>query len=240
MHVAFVDESATRTGVYVFAAVVASSPQIKSLSHRLDDLVDQLHHKHGVETGAELHAHELFHGLGPWDAVPPRARLWAQERVINAIRDTDVKLCMRGVDGPRLKERQRRRRYPTNFSVEQEAFKHLLQRLQLFAEGHQSDVLVIADERSDRDSHRTDLAMHRLDGTPGDYWRTNFENILDTVHFAPSHHSRMLQAADHYAFFARRGIEVQHESDQRAEQAMARISQILTGKPSFGCGVWSP
>ncbi|MFN3866058.1 MAG: DUF3800 domain-containing protein [Demequina sp.] len=103
-----------------------------------------------------------------------------------------------------------------------------------------SPILVIADERSDRDAHRQDLAMHRLEGTPGDYWRTTFNLILDTVHFAPSHHSRMLQAADHYAFFVRRRLEVPRERNPDAERAMDSIATILCGDSAFGCGVWYP
>lgn len=240
MQVAFVDESSTRAGVFLFGSVIATAPQILDLTRALDQITAGLAVTHGLDPSVELHAHELFAGKGAWSGVPPRARIGAQVAIIEAIGESGALLCYRGVDGPNLRSRQARNRYPVNFTVEQEAFKHLLQRVQEIAQAKNTNILVIADERSDRDSHRRDLAMHRVYGTPGDYWRTTLDRILDTVHFAPSHHSRMLQAVDHYVFFTRRRLEVQKESDARAESAMERIMAIISGNQSQFCGVWTP
>jgi hypothetical protein len=51
---------------------------------------------------------------------------------------------------------------------------------------------------------------------------TMLSSLLDTVHFAPSHRSRMLQAADMLAFTYRRHQTVL-ESDQRAQKIMDRM-----------------
>jgi len=53
-------------------------------------------------------------------------------------------------------------------------------------------------------------------------------------------HSRMLQAADHYASFTRRRLEVPREANERAEKVMAGLMETLDGPHSYECGVWSP
>ncbi|WP_171467693.1 DUF3800 domain-containing protein [Cellulosimicrobium sp. 72-3] len=241
MYLAYIDESETRRGVYVFGAVIATAEQSAALTESLDDLMWQVWTDHRVSWRTELHSKEICGGKGPWKNVPPGVRAWISEQVIERIAKSGVRLCARGVDGPALKRRQAREHYPVNFTVEQESFKHLLQRIDAFASANRSHALVIADERDDRESHRANLALHRVTGTPGDYWRTNFNHILDTLHFAPSHHSRMLQAADHFAYFYRRRLEVPSENDARAEAVAQRIAQNVRAQGvAYNCGVWTP
>src|SRR5690606_527155 len=63
--------------------------------------------------------------------------------------------------------------------------------------------LVIADEVDGQAGHRADLSSYREVGTTGDRHR-KLTRIVDTLHFAPSHASRLVQAADMIAFLARR------------------------------------
>ncbi len=76
----------------------------------------------------------------------------------------------------------------------------MLQRVDEIAHRQDVHALVIADERADRDRHRERFAVYQAYGTPGTYMHSTLDRILDTVHFAPSHHSRMLQIADVLAF----------------------------------------
>lgn len=241
MFLAYIDESATRAGEYYFASVIATGEQAHDLTGRLDRLMHQVQRDQGVPWRTELHAKELFGGEGVWACVAPAYRAWVAEQVVAETVDSGVRLCARGVDGPRLAARQARENYPVNFSVEQEAFKHLLQRVDAYARAHHTHALVIADERNDREARRQDLALHRVTGTPGDYWRTTFGSILDTLHFAPSHHSRMLQAADHVAFFFRRRREINPERDTRTEAVVARIAEQMSDpNVAYQCGLWVP
>ena len=84
----------------------------------------------------------------------------------------------------------------------------------------------------------SDLATYQTEGTPGVYMQTKLDSLLDTVHFAPSHHSRMLQAADMLAFTYRRFKTIM-EPDPRAQRVMDRLSEKLTmsGK-LFQPGQW--
>lgn len=241
MFLAYIDESTTRAGDYYFAAVIATGAQSSDLTERLNRLMSQVWRDQRVPWRTELHAKDLFGGEGVWANVAPAYRAWVAERVIQETVESGVRFCARGVDGPRLLARQARENYPVNFSVEQEAFKHLLQRVDGYASAQGTHALVIADDRNDREARRQDLALHRVTGTPGDYWHTNFGAILDTLHFAPSHHSRMLQAADHVAFFYRRRQEINPERDPRAETVVARIAALLNAPTvAYQCGLWVP
>jgi hypothetical protein len=98
--------------------------------------------------------------------------------------------------------------------------------------------LIIADNRSDRERHREHFATYQTRGTPGVYMDTTLDRLLDTVHFAPSHQSRMLQAADMFAFIYRRRQTVQ-ESDPRSEAAMRKLwSAILDLQKVYNLGSW--
>jgi hypothetical protein len=55
--------------------------------------------------------------------------------------------------------------------------------------------LVIADERARADRYREEVGYYRRYGTSG--WKaTKLDRLVDTIHFAPSKFSRLLQAAD--------------------------------------------
>ena len=98
-------------------------------------------------------------------------------------------------------------------------------------------VLIIADDRGDQERHRDRFATYQTEGTPGVYMHTTLDTLLDTVHFAPSHRSRMLQAADMLAFIHRRFLTVT-ESDPRAAENMRRLWIKVVGERLFNQGSW--
>ncbi|MGV9981071.1 DUF3800 domain-containing protein [Micromonospora wenchangensis] len=72
---------------------------------------------------------------------------------------------------------------------------HLLERVDGYAASKAEYALVIADEVPDQAGHRADLGRYRVSGTGG-YRSRRLTRIVDTLHFAPSHVSRLVQAAD--------------------------------------------
>ncbi len=82
------------------------------------------------------------------------------------------------------------------------AFMYLVERVNQFARGRRTTSILIGDlehggvvERSVRN-----LSEYRQNGTLYAFGQ-NIGNIVDTVHFAQSHHSRLLQLADTYMWF---------------------------------------
>ncbi|WP_431915639.1 DUF3800 domain-containing protein [Micromonospora wenchangensis] len=70
-----------------------------------------------------------------------------------------------------------------------------LERVDGYAASKAEYALVIADEVPDQAGHRADLDRYRVSGTGG-YRSRRLTRIVDTLHFAPSHVSRLVQAAD--------------------------------------------
>lgn len=226
MIIAYVDESFSRS-FFCFAAVLADEHAIRGPTFALDALIESASADYGFGPGAEIHGYPMFHGRADWASVGARARVWIFERVIDAILESDVTVLLRGTHTQRLDEMQQRRRYPVKYTREQECFKHILQRINQVASSQDTHALVIADDRDDRDSHRAHFAAYKNFGTPGAYMATNLDRILDTVYFAPSQPSRLLQAADILAFtYHRWTTRVEHDS--RSREVMFRIKDKIT------------
>lgn len=237
MLLAFVDES-DRGDFHGFGAVIADGAATRALTDALNAIVLQASIDFGVSPTAEIHGHPLFHGNEDWSGVGARARARIHEQVIDAILAADVTILLRAVSAARLRAHQERANFATRFPPEQVCFQHILQRVDKLAKRRGEFALVIADERGDRERHRERFALYKTEGTPGVYRHTKLEALLDTVHFAPSHHSRMLQAADMLAFTYRRRKTIQ-ESDPRAQQVMDRMwSKVQQSGKVFEEGQW--
>jgi hypothetical protein len=230
----FVDESFKRD-LYGFGAVVADALQTRAIAARVQGVVSALA-EFGIEGAAEVHAHPIFHGKGIWSEVPPRVRIKVSIEVVDAVRESGATVLLRGVPPTRLRRYQETRGFQERHPPEQVAFQHLLQRLDRLAGNQETHALVIADERADRDRHRERFAAYQAYGTPGTYMHTKLERLLDTVHFAPSHHSRMLQVADVLAFVWVRSQTVT-ERDERQARVMRSLVEDIE-RCSFSRGVW--
>lgn len=234
MLLCFVDES-FKADFYGFGAVMADAEQTRALTAHVHGIVAALD-GYGVAPRTEIHAHPLFHGKDAWTGVPPRVRAKVFIDVVDAVRASGATVLLRGVRPERLRRHQDARAYPDRHAPEQVAFQHLLQRADRTAAANETYALVIADERSDRDRHRERFAVYQAYGTPGTYMHTRLERLLDTVHFAPSHHSRMLQIADLIAFVWVRSQTVT-EQDARQARVMASLVADIQGCAS-GAGTW--
>jgi hypothetical protein len=235
----YVDES-THGSFHGFAAVLADDYATRKLTASLNKIMDQASVDYGILRTTEIHAHPMFHGQEAWRDVGVRARVALFYKIVDAIVSEDLTILLRSVDQVKLELRQARENYPVAFPPEQVCFQHILQRADRIAESRETHCLIIADNRSDRERHREHFATYQTQGTPGVYMRTTLDRLLDTVHFAPSHQSRMLQAADVLAFIYRRRQTVK-ESDARSEAAMHRLwGSIVDSQKVYDLGSWPP
>lgn len=237
MLLCFVDES-NKGDFNCFAALLADEHATKALTDRLNSIMWQAAVDWGFDRTTEFHAYPMFHGAEEWSSVPARARVGLFHKVIDAIIAEDVLIVLRSVSTQRLLDRQARNSYPVNFPPEQVCFQHILQRADSIAKSKKTYALIIADDRGDRERHRDRFATYQTDGTPGVYMHTTLATLLDTVHFAPSHRSRMLQAADMLAFVHRRFSTVQ-ESDPRAQEEMRKLwAKVVSSPRKWDMGSW--
>lgn len=208
---AYVDESYTTDRFYL-GAVLVDGTAAERIECGLDTLVQDYCGRFGVSPRTELHGNPLFQGKEEWCAAPTRVRINVYRRALQVIGDSGARIVLRGMN-----VRRQRERYPHPFPPHEVVLGHLLERVDDFARVAGSHALVLADEVHTHERHRTNFRHFRVDGTPG-YRSARLDRLLDTIHFAPSNHSRLLQAADLVTFLHRRR-STHPERDARAQTA---------------------
>ena len=223
MLLAYVDESYSEDWYYM-AALMVRGRQAVTLTNALDQVVAKAAVDHAVDDRAELHGHEVFQGRGAWSALPPRARIGVYNGAFQAMAECRVKVILRGLRRVGLMNQDRLPEKPHVIVL-----RHLLERINEHVTHRNTYALVIADEVDEPAKHRADLSAYRSQGTKGDRSQL-LDRIVDTLHFVPSHSSRLVQAADLLAFMYRR-VETHTESDPRATRAnealWSRIQPIV-------------
>lgn len=215
MLLTYLDESYTKDR-YFIAAVVVKQDHANGLTQALDTVVEDAMWDFGhVSTRAELHGYDLVAGKGDWAGLAPlvRARIAVYNKALQALVDHDVRIIIRSVNIPGLT-----RRYPNGHDHPHSiVMAHLIERVDECAKQKGELALLIADEVNGQDGYRRDLWEYQRSGTWG-YRARKITCIVDTVHFAPSTSSRLVQAADLVAYLARR-FETHVETDPRAKRA---------------------
>lgn len=234
MLVAYVDESHT-PAYFCFAAVVADEYAIRDLTLRLDAEMDEVSRRFGLPPGVEIHGYPMFHGRDVWSVVPPRSRIWAYERIVSVILNADVRIIFRGIHTDDFLESGP---FAKTITREQLCFQDMLMRLNSLSAKDDTHTLVIVDDRDDRESHRAHFSAHRKFDARAGGGNERLERLLDTIYFAPSYPSRLLQAADVLAFIIRRW-QAHVELDPRSFGVMKRLHEKLTSSGKlYSSGNW--
>ena len=214
MLLAYLDESYTKDR-YFIAALLVPDREARSLTDALDTVVREACYKHGnVVVDAELHGYDMVAGKGCWEPLAGmvRARIGVYNAAFKAIADHNVHIIIRSLDVVGLKKR-----YPAPDHPHSIVLTHVIERVDECAETHGEMAILIADEVDGQDNYRRDLWAYQRSSTWG-YRARPIKQIVDTIHFAPSHSSRLLQAADLIAYLARRRA-THTEQDERAARA---------------------
>lgn len=230
MHFAFLDES-KHADAFCVTALVVPSAEVSPLTADLDAVVEYAQETYGrVHDGAELHGYSLAGGTDYWAPLSDvAARVDIYERAMSAIAGHDVRVCIRGAY---LDEQKRR--YGRDTDPYGTVLPWTLERVQDVAAFRKDEALVIADEVVAVARHRRAYREYQRHGTWG--WRAqNLDRLVDTLHFAPSHASRGLQAADlvSYAYTQRRKTF----RNPRAQAAWERIWSSL-GDRLWEVSIW--
>ncbi|MGH8910633.1 MAG: DUF3800 domain-containing protein [Egibacteraceae bacterium] len=233
MLLAYVDESYNHTEYWI-AALLCPERVISSLTEALDAVIEKAAIAHGIDPRAELHGHDLFQAKGDWQLLAhmPRARIGVYNDAFEAIASFDIDVILRGVYIPRLKHHST---HPDDLYAV--VLPHLLERIDERAEAHRDgqSVLVIADQVAQADECRQKLWHFQRFATTG-YRARQLRHIVDTMHFAPSGASRLVQAADLIAFLYRR-IRCHPARDERAAHANDALWQRITPRVVH-CHCW--
>lgn len=234
MLLAYLDESFTKERYYI-CAVVVPDDVARPLADALDGVVWDASRAFDVSSRAELHGHPLMQGKGDWAALKDkiRARVGIYEDAMTAIGAHEVHIVCCGVDVDRLKARYGVAADPPHKVV----LQHVLERVDRLARKAGQNALIVADEVSEEDQHQRDLWMYQRGGTPG-YLSSDLASIVDTIHFVPSHASRLLQAADLVAYMHRRR-QAHADTDPRALETKERLWKPIEDRIRFE-RLWVP
>lgn len=227
----YLDESYTDRWYWMGALMVPDTVAIP-LSTALDEVVLNAAKAYGVNAESELHGYDLFQGRAHWSGLPPRARVAVYNAAMKAIGAHDVTIILRGVDRHGLAHR-----YASPKPAHEVVLSHLLERVDGYAAMREELALVIADEVDNPATHRADLSRYRVDGTGG-YRSRRLTRIVDTLHFAPSHASRLVQAVDLVTFLYRRMANVTGHDPREAAANEKLWSWVEQRRYHSWC--WSP
>ena len=222
MLLAYIDESYDRDEYWLTALVVPNDVALQ-LQNRLDEIVRDATLNFGVPLAAELHGHPLLHAKDAWEPMkqPVRARINVYGAALRAIANCEgIQIVMAGIDIARVN-----RRYTTPPHPHTEALDQLAQSVNSLATERGTDFLAIADEIDQSDTLRASYwDMQRLDTLSR--YGGKLDRAVDALHFAPSRHSRLLQAADLVSYLHFR-IRRTSEVDPRSAKASADLWDIV-------------
>jgi hypothetical protein len=213
---AYVDESYSK-GYFFLAAIIVNSDSAVAIESGLDAIVREYAQATSLPEEAELHGHELFNGHGAWGALQIRQQINVYGRALEVIGKSGAHVVLRGMNVTRQKERYGENAWPPHDVV----LGHLLESVDSVATELDDRLVVVADEIHSSERHRESFRGYRVNGTPG-YRSSRLPSLVDTIHFGPSKHSRLLQAADLVAFMHHRRSAV-IETDARQVRAIERM-----------------
>jgi Protein of unknown function (DUF3800) len=152
----------------------------------------------------EFHGQELYSGRGHFRGLPPQRRFEIYDAVLRGIALADAEVIVQGVDKARLQ-----RRYAKPFHPHDVALMFTIETIERMARGHDCFVLLVADEAKEvEDTALRDLANYQQVGTS---WGVTeqIDQIVDTIHFVPSHTNPGIQLADCATYVVSRLLKIQ-------------------------------
>lgn len=160
--------------------------QVNSISKDVFGSVDLI-------TATEFHAKAIYFSKFPFKGWRPDKRLQTMMRLIDIIVQPDVvRRVYAKINVAKLQLPEKAAEF---------AFAHFVERVQMLV-GKESKTLLIGDMDAEQANQTIrEFSQYRIGGTPWEFGR-DITSIVDCVHFAHSHHSRMIQLADIYLFAA--------------------------------------
>lgn len=160
--------------------------QVNAISQELFDSVE-------LTTATEFHASCIDFGKFPFKGWKPEKRLNTLIRLVDIIAQPNIVR--------RVYAKMNVAKLVVPEKAAEFAFAHFCERVQMLV-GKNLKTLLIGDwDAQQANATIREFAQYRIKGTPWEYGR-EIPSIVDCVHFAHSHHSRMIQLADIYLFAA--------------------------------------
>jgi len=221
MRVVFVDESERDGQVYFIGALIADADAIRHIQASLDRIGRIVAEASpGFDPDSEFHAYDMFHGEGDWSTVGIPMRAKACVLAVESIANSGATFVCRGVDIERLRER-----YAKPYPVHELALAQALESADEWLTDRGDHAIEVADEHHTAEDGRRRFRRMTLGPSAG-YSARKITRLVDTLYFGPSHHSRLLQAADLATYFTNRLVTVEREAPA-ARASMRKIRESL-------------
>jgi hypothetical protein len=226
-----VDESERDGTVYFIGALIADAGAICHIQESFDRIGKTMSElSPGFSPQAEFHAYDMFHGVGDWSSVSIPLRAKACVSAVKSIANSGATFFCRGVDIVALRDR-----YPNPYPVHELALAQALESADEYLAKRLDHAIVVADEHHTAEDGRRRFRRMTLGPNAG-YSARKITRLVDTIYFGPSHHSRLLQAADVATFFTNRLNTIEVEAS--AAQATMRKIQASLGSCTERIYIW--
>ena len=216
---------------YWFGGISVDVANIPILEEQMNELSRDIFGTQEPKTETEFHAKFINSGKGAFKGMEPEERYNLLKRLAHI------------VDQPELLKRVYFRLLPDNIVAnnsphDELAFMLFLEQVDLLYAQLGTKGLVIGDHDNDQSVSKSVKSMswyrqHQTDFKMG----RKIENILDTVHFAHSHHSRLLQIADCYLWFCQLMVQPMPKSHYKKD-LMEYIRTNTNATFPDKCKVW--
>jgi hypothetical protein len=148
----------------------------------------------------EFHGGHLFGARGPFSQMTPERRIEIFDEVLRGIEIGEGEVVIRGVEKAGLK-----RRYANPYHPHDIALMFSIETIERLARECDCRILLVADEAKEiEDTALRDLANYQELGTSWGWNPEQIDQIVDTIHFVPSHSNGAIQVADCAAYIAAR------------------------------------
>jgi len=234
MYFLYVDESGDPgldggTDHYVLLGVAIVEDIVNALARELQRVVQQ----YPAMRGGELHFRKLVRGEEPFDRLSKQDRWRLADDVFNTIAQADVTLFAVVVNKRRHTARYSFPRRPDLLALE-----FLVERFDIFLQRKKALGCVVYDSKGKAadDELRRFFDSWRQSGTS----MRRLDNIIETVFFAPSNVTRLLQVADfcaHATFLC-----FERNNDVRFNQIKDKFDKDPETGEVYGYGIkkWPP
>jgi hypothetical protein len=222
MHVTYFDEvkADPKQGQnhYWVGGISLPMKSIATVEAEMNKLSQELFGSVELVEATEFHAKCIYFGKFPFKGWKPEKRLEMLTQLVDIlVTDNEIRRVYARIDTTKLMAKHKAAEF---------AFAHFCERVQMLV-GEQETTMLIGDldVQESNDTIR-EFSSYRISGTPWSYG-IEIKSIVDCVHFAHSHHSRMIQLADVYLFAASHGLS------GRAGGMAKAFTEVLSARNLF-------
>jgi hypothetical protein len=203
---------------YFVGGISVPMDQIGAVEREMNALSIDIFGSTDLTTNTEFHASHIYRGKGPFKGMDARKRIEILDRLAQIIAGNEgIKRVYAAIETRKLYNPDKAPEY---------AFLHFCERVQMLMGKTKTSILIGDLDDEQAKNMIRDFSTYRARGTPWDFG-IQIESIVDSVHFARSHHSRMIQLADAYLFL------ITHRWGSRTGWMADALTALIAGKELY-------